>query len=129
MKIHPLIVKYARLVFTFMANKDYVVVKKIIKHIDKINEYIINIEQSVFLADTKIIEACVFNLLQMGELTRKIDKEFMDVYCDIPWHKIRGLRNRIVHDYEGVRLEFIWDIVKNDLPILHKQLIQIDERN
>ncbi|MCL1911486.1 MAG: DUF86 domain-containing protein [Leptospirales bacterium] len=58
----------------------------------------------------------------MGELTGKIDKQFRDIYFDIPWNKIRGLRNRIVHDYEGVKLEIIWDIVKNDLPVLREQL-------
>ena len=105
-----------------MADKDYILVQKIIGHIDKINEYITNMEQSVFLADTKSVEACVFNLLQIGELTGKIDKQFRDTHFDIPWHKIRGLRNRIVHDYEGVKLEIIWDIVKNDLPVLSEQL-------
>ena len=108
-----------------MADREYILIKKIIKHIDKINEYVANMEQAVFLADTKIVEACVFNLLQMGELTEKMSREFRDVHFDIPWHKIRGLRNRIVHDYEGVRLEIIWDIVKDDLPILREQLINI----
>ena len=108
-----------------MADRESFLIKKIIKHIDKIDEYACNVEQSVFLADTKIVEACIFNLLQMGELTGKIDKKFKDVHSDIPWNKIRGLRNRIVHDYEGVRLEIIWDIVKNDLLILREQLIKL----
>jgi len=82
-------------------------------------------EQSVFLTDTKTVEACVFNLLQMGELTGKIDKEFRDAHPDISWHRIRGLRNKIVHDYEGVSLGIIWDIVKSDLTILREQLISL----
>ena len=114
--------KYILQVFTFMAVREYIIIEKVIKHIDKINEYSINMEQSTFLADTKIVEACVFNLLQMGELVGKINKEFRNTHSNIPWHKIRGLRNRIVHDYEGVRLEIIWDIVKNDLPMLRGQL-------
>jgi uncharacterized protein with HEPN domain len=108
-----------------MADREYILIKKIIKHIDKINEYAADMEQSVFLSDTKIVEACVFNLLQIGELTGNMCKEFRDAHFDIPWHKIRGLRNKIVHDYEGVRLEIIWDIVRNDLPILREQLINI----
>ena len=84
-------------------------------------------EQSVFLADTKIVEACVFNLVQIGELSAKISKEFRETHNDIPWHKIRGLRNKIVHDYEGVRLEIIWDIIKTDLPLLREQLLQISD--
>ena len=108
-----------------MADKENFLIKRIIKHIDKINEYASNMEQSAFLIDTKIVEACVFNLLQIGELTGKIDKKFRDVHDDIPWHKIRGLRNKIVHNYEGVRLEIIWDIIKNDLRVLREQLINL----
>ena len=108
-----------------MATREYIIIKKVIKYIDKINEYTANMNQSAFLADSKVVEACVFNLLQIGELIGKIDKEYREANPNIPWHKIRGLRNKIVHDYEGVRLEIIWDIVKSDLPTLHKQLINL----
>lgn len=47
-----------------------------------------------------MVEACVFNLSQIGELVNKLDKEFIESYPEIPWFKMRGLRNRIVHDCE-----------------------------
>ena len=52
-----------------MADKNLIILKKIVGHIDKIASYIVGLEKATFLADTKVIEACVFNLLQMGELT------------------------------------------------------------
>ena len=64
----------------------------------------------------------MFNLSQIGELANKIDKDFEDNLSSIPWRVMYGLRNKIVHDYEGVNLVLIWDIVKEDLPELNAQL-------
>jgi len=60
----------------------------------------------------------------MGELVGRLDDDFRSNRVDIPWFKIRGLRNKITHDYEGVRLELIWDIVKDDLSVLRGQLMR-----
>jgi uncharacterized protein with HEPN domain len=105
-----------------MAAKDQIIVTKIIAHIDKINGYVGSLGQEEFLADSKLVEACVFNLLQMGELAWRLADEFRNDHPDIPWAKIRGLRHKIVHDYEGVNLEIIWDIVNKDLEPLRRQL-------
>lgn len=60
-----------------------------------------------FCNDSKLVEACVFNLSQMGELANRVDDVFADANPSIPWRLIYGLRNRIVHDYEGVNLRLI----------------------
>ena len=112
-----------------MADKNHIIVEKIVAHIDKITSYIAGLERATFLADTKAVEACVFNLLQMGELAGRLDEGFRNAHADIPWFKIRGLRNKIAHDYEGVRLEIVWDIVKDDLSILRGQLVDLRLRD
>ena len=43
----------------------------------------------------------------------------------IPWREVYGLRNRIVHDYEGVNLKSIWEIISDDLPELKQMLLEI----
>lgn len=63
----------------------------------------------------------------MGELTNKLDNEYLNKHSDIPWFKIKGLRNRIVHDYEGVNLKLIWEIIDVDIKILRKQLLKLIE--
>jgi uncharacterized protein with HEPN domain len=108
-----------------MANKNHLILEKIVGHMDKIASYIDGLEKTSFLADTKAVEACVFNLLQMGELAGRLDEGFRNAHADIPWFKIRGLRNKIAHDYEGVRLEIIWDIVKDDLSALRGQIVDL----
>ncbi len=45
----------------------------------------------------------------------------------IPWLKMRGLRNRIVHDYEGVNLNLIWEIIDMDIKILREQLLKLND--
>lgn len=67
-----------------------------------------------------MVEACIFNLSQIGELANKIDTDFEENNPSIPWRIMYGLRNKIVHDYEGVNLVLIWDIVKDDLPKLYR---------
>jgi uncharacterized protein with HEPN domain len=45
-----------------------------------------------------------------------MDEDYKNSRGNIPWRKINGLRNPIVHDYDGVNFSLIWDIVKNDMP-------------
>lgn len=73
-----------------------------------------------------MVEACIFNLSQIGELVIKLDKEFISEYPELPWFKMKGLRNRIVHDYEGVNLNLIWQIIDSDIKILKEQLFKLN---
>ena len=55
----------------------------------------------------------------------------MEKYSNIEWNMIKGLRNRIVHDYEGISLKSIWYVLKNDVLELKEELqkiINIDEK-
>jgi uncharacterized protein with HEPN domain len=63
----------------------------------------------------------------MGELISNIDKEFIEENKQIPWKSIRGLRHKLVHEYEGVNLELVWDIIVNDLPELQVSLKELLE--
>ena len=98
------------------------------KYISKIIDYTKDTKYADFSCNTILIEACVFNLSQIGELANKVDAEFEEQYPSIPWRVMYGLRNKIVHDYEGVNLVLIWDIIKEDLPELKKQLEELNEK-
>jgi len=105
--------------------RNEIIVQKLVGYIDKILEYCPGQDYDSFSADTKLVEACVFNLSQMGELINKLDTEFTSAHEEIPWRSIYGLRNRIVHDYEGVNLKLVWDVISEDLPTLRMQLLGI----
>jgi len=110
-----------------MDDKNVRMIKKIIDYSEKILTYCNALSKDTFLGDDMLVEACVFNIIQIGEATRQLSDDFMAKYANIPWDKIYGLRNRIVHDYEGIDLPLIWDIICNDLLDLIRQLNTILE--
>ena len=68
-------------------------------------------------------EACVFNLMQTGELTKtSLTDEAKDEISTIPWKLLYGMRNRIVHGYSRVDMQIVWDTIKDDLPKLRQEL-------
>ena len=75
-----------------------------------------------FSNDLKTISACVFSLSQIGELVSRLDVKFVEANSQIPWRKIQGMRNRIVHDYEGIQLNIVWDVLEDFLPELIKNI-------
>ena len=106
-----------------MRNK--IIIGKMISYTDKILSYSKNFNYDSFAENSLVVEACVFNLSQLGELTTKLDRSFTEKYPEIPWHQMRGLRNKIVRDYEGVNLVLVWEIISSDLPELKTKLMQI----
>ena len=106
--------------------KEKKIIQKIINYIDSILKYTSQVSYVEFKGNRMMVEACVFNLSQIGELANKLDNEYVEKYPDIPWYKMKGLRNRIVHDYEGINLNLIWEIIENDLKKLREQLLKLD---
>jgi|ERR1035437_10142457 uncharacterized protein with HEPN domain len=88
----------------------------------KIERYTSGLDQAGFEADDKSVDAVVRNLEVIGEAARQMSEEFARGNPQIEWRKIAGLRNRIVHDYFGLDLEIIWQIIRSDLPALKRQL-------
>jgi uncharacterized protein with HEPN domain len=62
------------------------------------------------------------NLLTLGEAAARISDEFQERHSEIPWFKIVGMRNILVHNYFRIDLEAVWSVVENDLPVLEKQI-------
>lgn len=106
-----------------MSKRDpHVLLEDIMLAIQKIGRYTSLIDQDTFLKDELVIDAVARNLEIIGEATRQLPEEFKGVHTQIPWTQIGGLRNRIVHDYFGLDLEIIWEIIQHDLPELEKQI-------
>lgn len=108
-----------------MKNKEYITLTKMIEYIDKSLKYTNGYSFEKFSCDDKTIDATVFSISQIGELVKNISKETMKKYPNIEWNMIKGLRNRIVHDYEGISLKSIWYIIQNDILELKNSLQNI----
>jgi len=72
-----------------------------------------------------MVEACVFNLSQIGEHCQSITDEYKELHPELPWHEMYGLRNRIVHNYEGVNLKLVWEIISADLSEVREQILSL----
>lgn len=107
-----------------MNSKDIRVLQKIHKHTQAIMKYCSSfrtLEQ--FEADSMCVEATVFNLMQIGELAKTaLSDNAKSQLPAIPWQQIYGLRNRIVHGYDGVSMQIVWDTIVEDVPALDEQL-------
>lgn len=97
-------------------------IEDIVTAIGKIERYIAGLGREAFLADDKTVDAVVRNIEIIGEAARHVPDDFAAAHPEVPWRRIAGLRNRIVHDYFGLDLEIVWQILQADLPQLKSHL-------
>ena len=106
-----------------MSKRDpLVLLEDIILAIQKVGRYTAQMDLDAFLADELVVDGVARNLEIIGEAARQLPEEFRRNHAEVPWTQIAGLRNRIVHDYFGLDLEIIWEIIQHDLPELEKQV-------
>jgi len=110
-----------------MTSKDRIILQKIIGYIDDVFHYRRGLDADSFIQDKKTVSACAFAVSQIGELTKELTEELQTASSAIPWRAIKGMRNRIVHDYENVDFTVLWGTVEKSLPELKKQLIELLE--
>jgi uncharacterized protein with HEPN domain len=78
--------------------------------------------REVFLADPMVQDAVIRNLEVMGEAARKVSADTRSAHPEVPWRKIAGTRDRVIHGYFTVDLEIVWEIVETELPPLRERL-------
>jgi uncharacterized protein with HEPN domain len=81
----------------------------------------------LFAADKKTINAVIRSLEVLGEATKHIPPSFRKKYPDIPWNKMAGMRDVLIHDYMGIDLMTVWKVSQERLPLL-KTLFERFER-
>ena len=101
-------------------------IQKMLEIIAKIQKYCEGKRYEDFIADEILTEACVFNLAQLGETSHKISDELVRLHPEIVWNGLYGLRNRLVHDYQGTNPKLVWEIISEDLDELKEQLEDIN---
>lgn len=95
---------------------DYI--EDIIDAMSAAEQFISNMNYDDFVKDTKTIYAVIRALEIVGEAAKNIPEETRKKYPVIPWRKIAGMRNKVIHEYFGVKLERVWEVVKKDIPVL-----------
>ena len=97
-------------------------VEDILESIELIESYVQNMELSDFTKDRKTIDAVVRNFEIIGEASKFIPDDIKTRYPEIDWKGIIGLRNRIAHEYFGISVSIVWDIIKKELSRLKNQM-------
>ncbi|MGA2092389.1 MAG: DUF86 domain-containing protein [Sedimentisphaerales bacterium] len=90
--------------------------------IERIESYIVNTGKPEFMKSTFMQDAVIRNLQVLSESSQRLSDEAKESREDIDWFKIAGFRNVLVHDYLGLDLDTVWNIVINELPILIKAI-------
>ena len=103
-----------------MESDDVLLIETIIDYCNEIadafKEY--NVDKKVFDEKSSIRAMFAFFVLEIGENANKLSKKFKENYAEIEWKSIIGFRHRIVHAYDSIDADYLWDAINNDVPKL-----------
>ena len=98
--------------------------RHILDAIEKIERYT-SVGRETFLTESQWHDATIRQLEIIGEATKNLSPEIRDRYPDVPWRRIAGLRDVLIHNYMGVDLKAVWEITRSSLPGLKMSVEEI----
>ncbi len=102
-----------------MKERDYGdYVQDILDSINDAGNFIEGMDFEDFIKDKKTIYSVVRAIEIIGEATKNVPEQIRKKYPDVPWKKMAGIRDRLIHEYFGVDLEILWSTAKEDVPQL-----------
>ncbi len=96
-----------------------------IEAIKRLGRMLTGVSKDVFQADERLQDATAFDISTIGEAAAHISPEFQAAHPEIPWGKMAGMRNRLVHvfDYEQIDYDIVWEVATVALPNLKDKII------
>jgi len=102
---------------------DYI--QDIFDSINDIESFIKGMNFEDFKDDRKTVNAVVRSIEIIGEASKKIPKSIKEKRPDIPWKKMAGMRDKLIHEYFGIDLEILWKVAKEEINKLKPGIQQI----
>ena len=100
-------------------------INKIIEDLSFMIEHTKGLSQQEFEENAVLVDSVMFRLIQVAENSEKLTAAFKEEHKDIPWKNIKGMRNKIVHNYGVVDLTTVYQTVIESVPELHDILIKL----
>lgn len=101
---------------------DKIYLEHILQAIVSILEYTNGMSDLDFYSNRLVVDAVIRNFEIIGEATKRVSLELRQANSEIPWVKMAGLRDKLIHDYIKVDLQLVWDVVIDVLPVQKKEI-------
>lgn len=111
-----------------MNKENLIFIEHIIQNINDINSFVKGVSKEELGKNKEKLNAVVRSIEIVGEAAKNISESLKIKYSDIPWKKITGTRDIMIHRYFGVDLDVVWNIIKKDMPILKSKIQKIKEK-
>jgi len=111
-----------------MKKDNLVYLKHISDAILRIEDYTEGLKYEDFMKNNLVQAGVMREITVIGGAAKRLTRDIREKYSDIPWKKIAGMRDKLIHDYFGVDLDAVWDTVKKDIPLLKRQIEGVIEK-
>jgi uncharacterized protein with HEPN domain len=91
-----------------------------------VKTYTAQCSQAEFVENIQLQDSVIRRLLVIAEAARRVSEATRQTLPNISWNEINGMRNRLVHEYDAVNLNIVWDVVQNEIPTLIEELKTIN---
>jgi uncharacterized protein with HEPN domain len=88
--------------------------------INRILRYRKGVSRSELENNDEKLSAILYQITIIGEATKRLSQSFRQNHSDLPWREMAGMRDVIVHEYDQLDLDVVWDVVNNKIPELHR---------